>query len=45
MDLETNATKGLAVENSLMLEHGAVAEDATIKIDYVEVYRRVIAAG
>jgi len=32
MDLETNTTKGLAVENSLMLEAGDVAENATVKI-------------
>jgi hypothetical protein len=32
MELETNATKGLAVENSLMLEHGRVADDAVVKI-------------
>jgi hypothetical protein len=32
MDLETNATKGLAVENSLMLEHGTVLESAIVKI-------------
>jgi hypothetical protein len=32
MDLETNVSKGVAVENSLMLEHGAVAETAIVKI-------------
>jgi hypothetical protein len=32
MDLETNATKGLAIENSLMLTHGAVADKAIVKI-------------
>jgi hypothetical protein len=32
MDLETNATKGLSVENSLMLEGGDVQENATVKI-------------
>jgi hypothetical protein len=32
MDLETNATKGLSAENSLMLEHGTVAERAIVKI-------------
>jgi len=32
MDLETNATKGLAIENSLMLEHGKVADSAVVKI-------------
>jgi hypothetical protein len=32
MDLETNATKGLAVENSLMLEHGPVRDNAVVKI-------------
>jgi hypothetical protein len=32
MELETNATKGLSVENSLILERGAVAEDAVVKI-------------
>jgi len=31
MDLETNATKGVALENSLMLEAGTVADDATVK--------------
>jgi hypothetical protein len=32
MDLETNATKGLARENSLLLERGLLAEDAVVKI-------------
>jgi hypothetical protein len=32
MDLETNATKGLALENSLMLEPGRVPDDAIVKI-------------
>jgi hypothetical protein len=32
MDLETNATKGLSLENSLILEHGTVREDAVVKI-------------
>jgi hypothetical protein len=32
MDLETNATKGVAAENSLILEHGAVADDTTVKM-------------
>jgi hypothetical protein len=32
MDLETNATKGLARENSLLLRHGTVAESAVIKM-------------
>ena len=32
MDLETNATKGLARENSLMLRRGAVADDAVVKM-------------
>jgi glycosyltransferase involved in cell wall biosynthesis len=32
MDLETNATKGVSIENSLMLEHGAVADSAVVKI-------------
>jgi hypothetical protein len=32
MDLETNATKGLAPENSLLLEHGTVSERAIVKI-------------
>jgi hypothetical protein len=32
MDLETNATKGVALENSLMLEHGAVEDSAIVKI-------------
>ena len=32
MDLETNATKGLARENSLLLQHGPVADDAVVKM-------------
>jgi hypothetical protein len=32
MDLETNTTRGLALENSLMLEHGTVANGAIVKI-------------
>jgi hypothetical protein len=32
MDLETNATKGLARENSLMLQRGPVADDAVVKM-------------
>ena len=32
MDLETNATKGLARENSLILQRGAVADDAVVKM-------------
>ncbi|HVP30039.1 MAG TPA: hypothetical protein VMW35_12880 [Myxococcota bacterium] len=32
MDLETNATKGLSRENSLMLKHGTVSDDAIVKI-------------
>jgi hypothetical protein len=32
MDLETNATKGLFTENSLMLHHGAVGSDAVVKV-------------
>lgn len=32
MELETNATKGFAVENSLRLEHGLVADDGVVKI-------------
>jgi hypothetical protein len=32
MDLETNATKGLVRENSLMLQRGPVADDAVIKM-------------
>jgi hypothetical protein len=32
MDLETNVTKGLSVENSLLLQHGAVQERAIVKI-------------
>jgi hypothetical protein len=32
MDLETNATKGLSIENSLILKHGAVPESAIVKI-------------
>ena len=32
MDLETNATKGLARENSLMLQHGSVPDNAIVKM-------------
>jgi hypothetical protein len=32
MELETNASKGVAIENSLMVEHGGVADDAVVKI-------------
>jgi hypothetical protein len=32
MDLETNATKGLARENSLVLRRGPVADDAVVKM-------------
>jgi hypothetical protein len=32
MELETNASKGLSTENSLMLEHGSVADSAVVKI-------------
>ncbi|HUN59796.1 MAG TPA: hypothetical protein VMU41_16935 [Candidatus Binataceae bacterium] len=32
MDLETNTTKGLAWENSLLLRHGPLADDAVVKI-------------
>ena len=32
MDLETNATKGLARENSLMLRDGALPDDAVVKM-------------
>jgi hypothetical protein len=32
MDLETNATKGLMRENSLMLERGSVPENAVVKM-------------
>jgi hypothetical protein len=32
MDLETNATKGLVIENSLVLEHGTVPDSAIVKI-------------
>lgn len=32
MDLETNATRGLMRENSLMLQHGSVHEDAIVKM-------------
>jgi hypothetical protein len=32
MDLETNATKGVAVENSLLLEHGKVKENGIVKV-------------
>jgi hypothetical protein len=31
-DLETNATKGLAIENALILQRGQVREDAIVKI-------------
>jgi len=32
MELETNATKGLARENSLLLQRGALADDAVVKM-------------
>jgi hypothetical protein len=32
MDLETNATKGLTRENSLLLQRGPLAEDAVVKM-------------
>jgi hypothetical protein len=32
MDLETNTTKGLAQENSLLVQHGPVADDAVVKM-------------
>jgi len=32
MDLETNATRGLTSENSLLLQHGQVSEQALVKI-------------
>ncbi|MCC7423626.1 MAG: hypothetical protein IT428_25445 [Planctomycetaceae bacterium] len=32
MELETNATKGLSRENSLLLQHGAVPDDAIVKM-------------
>jgi hypothetical protein len=32
MDLETNASKGLARENSLLLQRGPVADDAVVKM-------------
>ena len=32
MDLETNATKGLARENSLLLQRGPVPDDAVVKM-------------
>ena len=32
MDLETNATKGLAQENAMMLERGPMRDDAIVKI-------------
>lgn len=32
MELETNATKGLALENSLILERGVVADNAVVKM-------------
>ena len=31
MDLETNATLGLARENSLLLQHGPLPDDAVVK--------------
>jgi hypothetical protein len=32
MDLETNTTKGLATENSLILQRGPIADDAVVKM-------------
>ena len=32
MDLETNATQGLARENSLLLQHGPLPDDALVKM-------------
>jgi hypothetical protein len=32
MDLETNATLGMARENSLLLQHGSLPDDAVVKI-------------
>src|SRR5215813_14415085 len=32
MDLETNATLGMARENSLLLQHGALPDDAVVKM-------------
>ena len=32
MDLETNATKGLTRENSLILQHGSVPDNAIVKM-------------
>src|SRR5258708_9190912 len=32
MELETNATKGLAEDNTMILQHGAVAENAVVKM-------------
>ena len=32
MDLETNASRGLALENAMMLQHGQVREDAIVKM-------------
>jgi hypothetical protein len=32
MELETNATKGLSRENSLLLEHGSIPDDAVVKM-------------
>jgi hypothetical protein len=32
MDLETNATKGLVDNNTMILQRGKVAEDAVVKI-------------
>ena len=32
MDLETNATQGLARENSLLLQRGALPDDAVVKM-------------
>ncbi len=32
MDLETNATKGLSEDNTVILQHGAVADNAVVKM-------------
>jgi hypothetical protein len=32
MDLETNATKGLTLENSLLLQHGPLSDDVVVRL-------------
>jgi hypothetical protein len=32
MELETNATKGLSLENSLVLKHGAISDQSVVKL-------------